>query len=142
MTATVSKGKVITLEYTLKSEDEHVVYISNVGEDPLVYTQGANQVISGIESAVEGMAVGQTRQVLVKPEHGFGERDPTAVQEIPKASVPEGIQVGTRLEGKDQAGHDIRPTVTEIRDQTVLLDFNHPLAGKTLFFDVKIVDID
>ena len=142
MTPTVSKGKVITLEYTLKSEDERIVYISNVGKDPLIYTQGANQVIPGIESAVEGMAVGQTKQVVVESGHGFGERDPKAVQEIPKSSVPEGTQVGTQLHGKDQAGRDVRPTVTEIKDQTVLLDFNHPLAGKTLFFDLKVVGID
>lgn len=142
MTPTASKGKVITLEYTLKSEDERTVYLSNVGEDPLIYTQGANQVLPGIESAVEGMTVGQTKQVVVEPGHGFGERDPAAIQEIPKESVPDGIQVGTQLHGKDQAGRDIRPMVTEIRDQTVLLDFNHPLAGKTLFFDLKVVDID
>lgn len=142
MAATVSKGKVITLEYTLQSEDKRIVYSSNVGKDPLIYTQGANQVIPGVESAVEGMVVGQTKQVVVDPEHGFGERDPKAVQEMSKASVPEGVQVGTRLQGKDQAGRDIRPTVTEIKDQTVLLDFNHPLAGKTLFFDLKVVGID
>lgn len=142
MTATVSKGKVITLEYTLKSEDERTVYLSNVGKDPLIYRQGANEVIPGIESAVEGMAVGQTKQVVVEPGHGFGERDPNAVQEIPKESVPDGIEVGTKLHGKDQVGRDIRSTVTEIRDQTVLLDFNHPLAGKTLFFDLKVVGID
>lgn len=141
MTQTVSKGKVIALEYTLKSEDKQVVY-SNVGKDPLIYTQGANQVIPGVESAVEGMTVGQTKEVVVAPARGFGERNPNAVQEISKASIPDGIQIGTQLHGKDQAGRDVRPTVTEIKDQTVLLDFNHPLAGKTLFFDLKVVGID
>jgi len=141
MTPTVSKGKVITLECTLKSEDNRVVYTSNVGTDPLIYMQGANQVIPGIESAVEGMTVGQTKQVVVEPERGFGERDPGAVQEVPKASVPDGIKVGTQLHGKDQAGRDVRPIIAEIKDQTVLLDFNHPLAGKTVLFDLKVVGI-
>ncbi len=137
----VTKGKLISLEYTLKSDDDRVVE-SNVGKDPLTFTQGANQVIPGVESAVEGMTVGQSKQVVVPPIDGFGERDPKAVQEIPKEKAPGDIQVGTQLHGKDQAGREIRPTVTEIKDQTILLDFNHPLAGKTLFFDLKVVGIN
>jgi FKBP-type peptidyl-prolyl cis-trans isomerase SlyD len=140
MTETVSKGKVISLEYTLKLDDNQVVD-TNVGKDPLTYTQGANQIIPGVESAVEGMTVGQAKQVVVAPTAGYGNRNPKAFQEIPKEKVPQGIQVGTQLHGKDAAGHDVRPTVTEIKDDTVLLDFNHPLAGKTLFFDLRVVNI-
>lgn len=140
MTQTASKGKVISLEYTLKLEDNQVVD-TNVGKDPLTYTQGANQIIPGVESAVEGMTVGESKHVVVAPSKGYGDRNLNAFQEIRKAKVPKDIRVGTRLHGKDKAGHDVRPIVIEVKDDTVLLDFNHPLAGKTLFFDLKVVNI-
>lgn len=140
MTPTVSKGKVISLEYTVKLDDDRVVG-TNVGKEPLTYTQGAHQLIRGVENAVEGMAVGQARHVIVAPEDGFGARDLTAVREVPKKGVPEDIKVGTQLHWKDTGGHVVRPVVKEIKDNTVLLDFNHPLAGKTLFLDVKVVDV-
>jgi len=140
MTQTASKGKVISLEYTLKLEDNQVVD-TNVGKDPLTYTQGANQIIPGVESAVEGMTVGESKHVVVAPSKGYGDRNLNAFQEIPKAKVSKDIRVGTRLHGKDKAGHDVRPIVIEVKDDTVLLDFNHPLAGKTLFFDLKVVNI-
>ena len=140
MAETVSKGKVISLEYTLKLEDNQVVD-TNVGKDPLTYTQGANQIVPGVESALEGMAVGQAKQVVVAPSEGYGDKNPNALQEVPKQNVPQDIKVGTQLQGKDTAGREVRPIVTEIKDDTVLLDFNHPLAGKTLFFDLKVVNI-
>jgi FKBP-type peptidyl-prolyl cis-trans isomerase SlyD len=140
MAETVSKGKVISLEYTLKLEDNQVVD-TNVGKDPLTYTQGANQIVPGVEAALEGMTVGQAKQVVVAPSEGYGDRNPNALQEVPKGKVPQDIKVGTQLQGKDTAGREVRPIVTEIKDNTVLLDFNHPLAGKTLFFDLKVVNI-
>ena len=138
---TVSKGKVISLGYTLKLEDNQVLD-TNVGKDPLTYTQGANQIIPGVETAVEGMTVGQTKQVIVAPADGYGERDPNAFQEVPKENVPGDIKVGVQLHGKDADGRVVRPVVAEIKDSTVLLDFNHPLAGETLLFDVKVVNIE
>jgi FKBP-type peptidyl-prolyl cis-trans isomerase 2 len=140
MTETVSKGKVISLEYTVKLEDNQVVD-TNMGKDPLTYTQGANQIVPGVESAVEGMTVGQAKHVVVAPSDGYGDRNPDAFHEVPKEKVPKDIHVGAQLQGKDTDGREVRPIVTEIKDDTVLLDFNHPLAGKTLFFDLKVVDI-
>jgi FKBP-type peptidyl-prolyl cis-trans isomerase SlyD len=140
MAEAVSKGKVIALEYTLKLDDDQVVD-TNVGKDPLTYTQGANQIVPGVESAVEGMVVGQEKHVVVPPSDGYGDRNPNALHEIPKERVPQDVQVGTRLQGKDTSGRDVQPIVTEIKDDTVLLDFNHPLAGRTLFFDLKVVSI-
>jgi FKBP-type peptidyl-prolyl cis-trans isomerase SlyD len=140
MTATVSKGKVISLEYTLKLDNNQVVD-TNVGKAPLTFTQGAHQIIRGVETAVEGMTVGQAKQVIVTPADGYGSRDLTALHELPKHKVPEGIKIGTQLRGKDAGGRVVQPVVKQITDNTVLLDFNHPLAGKTLFFDVKVVDV-
>jgi FKBP-type peptidyl-prolyl cis-trans isomerase SlyD len=137
---TVSNGKVISLEYTLKLEDGEVVD-TNVGGDPLTYTHGANQIIRGVESAVEGMELGQAKQAVVSPTEGYGEADPKSFAEVPKDRLPKEIQVGTQLHGKDAGGREIRPIVSAIKDETVVLDFNHPLAGKTLYFDLKVVNI-
>jgi FKBP-type peptidyl-prolyl cis-trans isomerase 2 len=140
MTKTVSNGKMISLEYTVKLQDGQVVD-SNVGGNPLTYTQGANQIIRGVESAVEGMELGEAKQAVVPPTDGYGDSDPNAFAEVPKDKLPQEIKVGTQLHGKDSSGHEIRPVVSAIKDETVLLDFNHPLAGKTLYFDLKVVNI-
>lgn len=141
MTASVTKGKVISLEYTLKLDEKQVVD-TNVGKDPLTYTQGTNQIIRGVEAAVEGMKVGEAKHVILAPADGYGTINPKAFQEVPKEKLPKAIKVGTQLHGKDAKGRTIEPIVSEIRDNTVLLDFNHPLAGKTLFLDVKVVNIN
>lgn len=140
MNNTVSNGKVISLEYTLKLEDGQVVD-TNVGQTPLSYTQGANQIIHGVEAALEGMEVGQAKLAVVSPTEGYGDSDPNAFAEVPKEKLPQEIQVGTQLHGKDASGREIRPVVSAIKDETVLLDFNHPLAGKTLYFDLKVLNI-
>ncbi len=138
---TVSSGKEVSLEYTLKLADNKVVD-TNVGQDPLTYTQGSGQLISGLESKLEGMAVGETKQVTVVPEDGYGSVNPQAFQEVPKENIPaEAMKVGTELIGRDAQGRVVRPRVSEIKDKTVVLDFNHPLAGQTLYFDVKVLDV-
>ena len=140
MTATVTKGKVVSLEYTLKLDDKQMVG-TTVGKDPLTYTQGTNQIIRGVEAAVEGMTVGETKHVILAPADGYGTINPSAFQEVPKGKVPQDIKVGTQLHGKDAKGRTIEPIVSEIRDKTVLLNFNHPLAGKSLFLEMKVVNI-
>jgi len=140
MNDTVSNGKKISLEYTVKLEDGQVVD-TNVGGNPLMYTQGANEILRGVESAVEGMEVGEAKQAVVPPMQGYGDADPNAFAEVPKDKLPREIEVGTQLHGKDASGREIRTIVSAINDETVLLDFNHPLAGKTLYFDLKVVNI-
>src|SRR5215471_6879211 len=138
---TVAEGKNVSLEYTLTLDDKSVVE-SNVGKQPLTYTHGTHQIIPGLEKALEGLAVGDTKEVTVPPADGYGEKDPNAVQEVQKKLIPpEALVVGTRLQGKTPDGHVLYPRVAEIKDDTVMLDFNHPLAGKTLHFDVKILAI-
>ena len=140
MTAIVSKGKRISLEYTLKLDNNQVVE-TNVGQAPLTYTQGAHQIVRGVETAVEGMMVGEAKHVIVTPADGYGVRDLTALHELPKQKVPADIKVGMTLHGKYPSGRIVEPIVKGIKDHTVLLDFNHPLAGKTLYFDVKVIDV-
>jgi FKBP-type peptidyl-prolyl cis-trans isomerase 2 len=140
MTPTVSNGKMISLEYTIKLDNDEVVE-TTVGKAPVTYTQGAHQIVRGVETAVEGMMAGEAKHVIVTPADGYGVRDLTALHELPKQKVPEDIKVGMKLRGKDPSGRIVQPIVKEIKDHTVLLDFNHPLAGKTLYFDVKVIDV-
>jgi FKBP-type peptidyl-prolyl cis-trans isomerase SlyD len=138
---TVTEGKNVSLEYTLTLDDKSVVE-SNVGKPPLTYTHGTHQIVPGLEKALEGLTVGDTKDVTVVPAEGYGENDPKAVQEVQKKLIPpDALVVGARLQGKTPDGHMVYPRVAEIKDDTVMLDFNHPLAGKTLHFNVKILDI-
>ena len=138
---TVSDGKTISLEYTLTLEDKKVLD-SNVGGTPLDFTQGSHQIIPGLETALKGMKVGESKQVIVTPEEGYGPVNPQAIQEVPIEKIPkEGQKVGAQIRGKDAQGRMVQARVSEVKDQVVLLDYNHPLAGKKLFFDVKILDI-
>src|SRR5262249_8449047 len=138
---TVAEGENVAWEYTLTLDDKSVVE-SNVGKQPLTYTHGTQQIIPGLEKALEGLTVGDTKEVTVAPADGYGEKDPNALQEVQKKLIPpDALVVGARLQGKTPDGHMVYPRVAEIKDDTVVLDFNHPLAGKTLHFDVKILDI-
>ena len=139
---TVSDGKTISMEYTLTLDDEKVID-TNVGKAPLKFTQGSHQIIPGLETALEGMKKGESKQVTVAPEQAYGVSDPQAIQEVSIDKIPpEARKVGMTLQGKDANGRVVHPRVTEVKEQVVVLDFNHPLAGKTLNFDVKILDIE
>ena len=138
---TISDGKTISLEYTLTLEDKKVLD-TNVGGDPLNFTQGSHQIIPGLETALEGMKVGESKQVTVAAEQGYGPINPKAVQEVPIEKIPEEARkIGAQLQGKDAQGRMVQARVSEVKEQVVMLDYNHPLAGKKLFFDVKILDI-
>lgn len=138
---TVSNGKQVTLEYTLKLDDQSVVD-TNVGGEPLKVTQGSHQIISGVEKALDGMAVGEKKKLTLSPADGYGTIDPKAFQEVDKNLVPsDSRKVGTQLEGKTADGRTVFPRISEVKNETVVLDFNHPLAGKTLYFDVKVLDV-
>jgi FKBP-type peptidyl-prolyl cis-trans isomerase SlyD len=138
---TVSEGKSISMEYTLTLENKEVLD-TNVGGEPLTFTQGSHQIIPGLETALDGMKAGDSKQVTIAPEQGYGEVNPQAIQEVPIDQIPpDARKVGVQLQGKDGQGRMVHPTVTEIKEQVVVLDFNHPLAGKTLYFDVKVLDI-
>lgn len=137
----VTVGKEVAVEYTLRLEDQSVVE-STVGAEPLVYRHGMQEIIPGLEKALEGMAIGETKRVVVAPLEGYGPVNPDAFAEIKKNQLPAGaLEVGAQLRGEGPEGQPLFPRVVEVREETVVLDFNHPLAGKTLYFDVKVVDI-
>ncbi|MFQ5328614.1 MAG: peptidylprolyl isomerase [Thermodesulfobacteriota bacterium] len=138
---TVAAGKEISIEYTLKLEDESVID-SNVGGDPLTFVHGAQQIIPGLEDALLGLKVGDNKEVTVTPKDGYGIVSKEAFAEVPREQIPEdGLKVDAQLEGTNTDGQPIVGRVAEINEKTVLIDFNHPLAGKTLHFDVKILNV-
>ncbi len=137
----VKDGLLITIDYTMKTPDGKVLETSK-GYKPLQYIHGKKMMIPGLEKALTGMKVGEEKQVTVKPEEGYGKINPNAVMEVPKDKVPpNALKIGAVLVGTNKEGMPIPLTVREIKDKTVVMDLNHPLAGKTLVFDVKVIDI-
>lgn len=139
---TIGEGKRVSLEYTLTLEDKTVID-TNVGKDPLVYTHGAQDIIPGLEKQLIGLKVGDAKNVEVAPADGYGEVDPSRVQEVPKENIPEEAWgVGKKLQGRGPDGGMMFAEVTEVKEDTVIVDLNHPMAGKTLFFAVKVLKIE
>ncbi len=137
----VSDGKEVSIEYTLTLEDKSVVD-TNVGGEPLTYTHGASQIIPGLEHALEGMKKGDSKKVTVQAEEGYGPIDEKAFMEVSREQIPaDAMEVGAQLQGTGAHGMPIMARITEIKEKTVVLDMNHPLAGKTLYFDVKILGV-
>ncbi|HXV80291.1 MAG TPA: peptidylprolyl isomerase [Candidatus Binatia bacterium] len=137
----VKNGSVVSLQYTLSSEDGKTIE-SNKGKTPLKYTHGSRQIVPGLEKELAGMKVGEEKRVTVTPEEGYGPVNPNGFQEFPKEKIPsEGLKVGTVLMAKGPQGQQVPVRVHEIKEKTVVLDLNHPMAGKTLVFDVKVLDI-
>lgn len=138
---TIKDGSTVSLEYTLSDEKGKVIE-SNKGGQPLIYTQGKRQIIPGLEKSLAGMKVNDQKKVRVKPEEGYGPVDPKKVQEVPKEKLPpEALKPGTMLVARGPEGQQLPVRVSEVKDKTVVLDLNHPLAGKTLTFDVKVLAI-
>ena len=138
----VKDGSIVSLEYTLTGDDGKVID-SNKGKAPLKYVQGQHQIVPGLEREIVGMKVGSEKHVKVKPEDGYGPVDPRGFIEYPREEIPaNGLKVGAVLMGKGPQGQPVRARVKEIKEKTVIIDMNHPMAGKNLNFDVKVLDIE
>lgn len=142
MTTTVKNGDKISVHYTGKYEDGQV-FDSSIDRDPLEIEVGTAQVIKGFEDALVGMAKGEKKTVTIPPDNGYGQYDPALLIEIPKSNVPENMtpELGMKLKLSDDKGKSVLVVVTEIGDESIKLDANHPLAGKVLVFDLELVNI-
>jgi FKBP-type peptidyl-prolyl cis-trans isomerase SlyD len=138
----VRDDMVVGVEYTLRLDDGDVIDQS-AGRGPLHFLQGHGQIVPGLEKELYGMAIGEEKQVVVAPEEGYGQRKDGAIQEFPKDAFPQDAEIepGMAVQLVDQSGRTHVAFVEEIRDDSVLLDLNHPLAGETLHFDVKVVTL-
>jgi len=137
----VNDGHVVSMEYTLKVEGE--VADTSKGREPLEYVHGAGNIIPGLEREMNGMAVGESKDVVVAAADGYGEEDEKAFMDVPREQFPEEIpvKVGTELQVQNQAGQPSYARITMVGDKSVRLNFNHPLAGKDLHFSVKVVGL-
>ncbi|MCC6458613.1 MAG: peptidylprolyl isomerase [Caldilineaceae bacterium] len=138
----VEHGVIVKLEYTLQIEDEMVE--STDEEGPIEFLQGYGEIIPGLEAALYGMQIGQEKDVTVDPEDGYGEYDGEAFEEVPLEIFPEDmdLSLGMPVELYDEdADETVEGFIAEIRTDTVMVDLNHPLAGETLNFHVKVVGL-
>jgi FKBP-type peptidyl-prolyl cis-trans isomerase SlyD len=135
----VTKDLVVSMAYELKIEDEIVDQAPE--DDPLLFIQGHGHIIPGLETAIEGMAIGDSKHVSVKAEDGYGKYSEEDVVELPRSEFPEDfpLEVDMEVTVEDDEGLESSAFVEEITADTVTLDFNHPLAGRDLEFDVKII---
>ena len=136
----IEANQIVSIEYEVRDGD--TVVDSNVGGAPLVFMFGKGQIIPGLENGIVNMNIGDKGDVLVKPEDAYGELNPDAKQIVPKDQFS-GIDlaVGMTLYGQGEDGGTVQVIVKEIGEEEVTIDFNHPLAGKTLMFTVAINNV-
>ncbi len=138
----ITENCIVAIDYSLKAEDGSLIDTSE-GDEPLYYLHGSGQIVPGLEGALLGKSEGDKLAVTVKPEEGYGPRRTDRVLTVPRSSLPEGEtpEVGMQLEAVGRRGEHIVLWVTEVHDETVTLDGNHPLAGQTLYFDVEVKSV-
>ena len=138
-TDTVQDGVVVSMEYSLHVDGE--LLDTSDGQGPLQFLVGYGNVISGLESEMMGMKIGDSKDVVVQPEDGYGEFDDEAFMNVPRKEFPKDmpLEVDTELTVRDEEGHARYARVDSIEGDSVRLDFNHPLAGAELHFNVKVV---
>ncbi len=135
-------GSTVKLEYTL-TDDKGTLLDTNKGKEPLAYTHGQGQIIPGLEKALSGLRTGDAKHVVIRPEEAYGPIKPEAMIEVPKERIQANLQtVGAHLLGQNKDGQPLHAFVKEVKEKTIVLDTNHPLAGKALTFDVKVVEVE
>jgi FKBP-type peptidyl-prolyl cis-trans isomerase 2 len=138
----ITNGSSVSVNYTGRLEDGTIFDSSlQEGRTPLTAKLGEGQLIAGFENGLMGMTEGEKKTIEIEPEDAYGEVNPQFVSEVPTAQVPEGIKVGDILQGQNQFG-PVQVTVKEIKESTVVLDMNHPLAGKKLIFDLEVLSVN
>jgi FKBP-type peptidyl-prolyl cis-trans isomerase 2 len=140
--ATAKTGDTVRVHYTGKLEDGSI-FDSSANRDPLEFTIGAGEVIAGFEQAVTGLSQGETVSTTIPPEQGYGPRRDEMLAVIPRDRLPEAIEpeVGQRLSVQQQDGRQLVVAIAKVDEASVTLDANHELAGKTLTFDLELVEV-
>jgi len=137
----IENNQVVGIEYELKEKGGNEVIDSNKGQAPLEFIVGKGQIIPGLEKELIGMNVGDKKQITVLASEAYGDINPDAVDELPKEQFAGiDLQPGLPLYGQGENGETIQVVVKEVKDDSVVIDYNHPLAGKDLVFDVNVVN--
>lgn len=138
----ITQNKIVSIEYEVVDQANGTLIDSNKGGTPLEFLVGSGQVIIGLENAIMGANIGDNIQATVAPEDAYGIYQSDFVQEIPRDQF-EGIDLkaGMTLFGQSEDGQTAQVIVKDFNDDIVIIDYNHPLAGKTLCFEAKILDV-
>jgi FKBP-type peptidyl-prolyl cis-trans isomerase SlyD len=137
----IRNGSLVFIHYTL-TNDAGEVLDTSVGYEPLEYTQGNSELIAGLEAFLEGEDVGFAGKVSIPPAEGYGEYEPKLIIMAQRDNFPEDMDLAIGMQVQTELPDGLALfRVTEINDQGVTLDANHPLAGKTLHFDVEVIDV-
>jgi FKBP-type peptidyl-prolyl cis-trans isomerase SlpA len=137
----VTSNSTVSVHYTGRLEDGTVFDSSLVeGREPLTAILGQGNLIPGFENGLVDMTVGEKKTIEIEPENAYGQINPQMVNEVAKAQVPEGVSVGDMLQAMSPAG-PINVKVLDIKEDVVVLDANHPLAGQKLIFDLEVISI-
>jgi peptidylprolyl isomerase len=135
-------GDTVRLHYK-GTLDDGSVFDSSEGRDPLEFTVGSGQIIPGLDEAIPGMKIGDEKTVRVEAENAYGAHNPDARQAVPRSNIPDTVplEVGLQLQAQTDNGQMMTVVVAEIAEDEVVLDANHPLAGKALTFDIQLTGI-
>jgi peptidylprolyl isomerase len=138
----VKSGDIVKVHYSGRLTDG-TTFDSSAGREPLQFEVGSGMVISGFDSGVMGMAVGDKKTIQIPVDEAYGAKNPDMIIEFPTSEFPEDmeLEVGQRLNMTNAEGHVIPVVITQIGQDTVMLDANHPLAGEDLIFDIELVEI-
>jgi FKBP-type peptidyl-prolyl cis-trans isomerase 2 len=136
----IEKGNVVAVHYTGKLTDGNM-FDSSEGREPLKFQIGSGQIIPGFESAIIGKNIGDKVTVNIPADQAYGEIREDLFVKVGKDQLPGEVQIGQSLSAQAENGQEVNVTVTEINEDHVIIDGNHPLAGKELVFDIEVVDI-
>lgn len=137
----IENNKVVTINYTLTNNEGNVIDQSQ--DSSFAYLHGAQNIIPGLENALTGKQAEDKLQVTIDPKDAYGERDENQIQAVPREMFPQDVDiaVGMSFHAEAPNGAPVTVTVTEVADDTITVDGNHPLAGQTLNFDVEVVNV-
>jgi FKBP-type peptidyl-prolyl cis-trans isomerase 2 len=136
-------GQTVAVHYTGRHDDGTEFDSSRTRNQPLTFEVGTSQVIPGFESAIQEMSVGEIKSIRLEPSEAYGDINPQAIQVMPRTSFPVDFEpeIGGMVQGTSASGQQMVARVEKIEDENITLNFNHVLAGKTLNFDIELLDI-
>ncbi len=139
----IEKNNIVTLHYETRDEAGNTIDSSYARGEPIKFTVGAGNVIPGFDKAVVGLSEGERKTFEVNPDDAYGPIVEDAVRNFPKNQFPEGFvfEIGTQVQAQMENGNTVLARITEVKEEEVQVDFNHPYAGQTLSFDIEIVEV-
>lgn len=137
----IEKGNVVSVHYTGRFENGEV-FDSSIGREPLKFQFGSGQLITGFEEAILGKSVGDKVSINITPDKSYGKIREDLIVKVKHDQMPGKVEVGQTLQAQASNGQEINVTVTEITDDYVMIDANHPLAGKNLIFEIEVLEIE